>query len=822
LGIIVGRTIDLRNIARFERKRPAHEKLGWMKDTCYIWYPNGRDYFEQYSNQYCHFRKTFMLQAAAEEADIRIFADSRYMLYVNGKYICRGPCRSDPRWQYFDVIEISEYLNEGLNSIAVFVVYYGYGTGQYEPRQPLLMFDGCISLVDESKLELCSDNTWKCKESKAFITDNVPRINGRQGAIEVYDAREELDGWTRFEYDDSKWENALSLRKMTAKSGLLENGPFYDLVPRDIPLLEETVVRAEKIINKGTCKEKVKTLDTIHMDIRNEISSIDLLPCENKIIDYRMEKCEDGYSNIITIDFGKVEAGYLMLDVSGSKSTVIDILSVEELWEGKVIFDTDSRPIDRLILGQKHTIYETAFAWKAFRYVQLIIRNHEDDVIIHWVGIRRRCYPIDIKGEFIIQDKQLHEIRQMCLHTLRLCMQDAFLDSSSREQQQWMGDGRLQAIYNYYISGDKRLHRKLLEQIGQSQHWTGITRARHPDGHHSIAPIPSFTLAWVNSFKDYLMYTDENGLLFDWWPNIVQAMRWFTAYENDEGLLEDVPYWMFIDWGDMFKGKVSETMNGGIVTALNIQYLEAILISEELAHIVGDDEAEANFLYRYERLNHSIKKELWNEELQVYSDCVINGRHNKIISEQSNTLAILHLHELRDERFEKIKNNVLLNDDDNIVSGSPFFMVNLLRALIKAGLKHRALDIIRKRYGHMLDNGATTVWELWDLFKVENGKVNRMVSASHAWGSAPILFFVEGILGIEPLVKGFEKFTINPELCGLGSVSGSVPTPKGVIKLDIREEGRKQCINIFIPGGCTGLFEGKEYAGGTYQLERIV
>ena len=53
------------------------------------------------------------------------------------------------------------------------------------------------------------------------------------------------------------------------------------------------------------------------------------------------------------------------------------------------------------------------------------------------VQIRERFYPMDKESVSVPAMKNCKNM-DISLHTLKLCMQDGFLDSPSREQQQWM------------------------------------------------------------------------------------------------------------------------------------------------------------------------------------------------------------------------------------------------------------------------------------------------------------------------------------------------------------------------------------------------
>ncbi|MFV1968627.1 MAG: hypothetical protein ACC628_24670 [Pirellulaceae bacterium] len=71
--------------------RAPAEEAGWLQQSM-IWVesvPVGEQ-------TYVVFRKRFELARQPATVNRRIFADSRYILWVNGQYVARGPCRFDP------------------------------------------------------------------------------------------------------------------------------------------------------------------------------------------------------------------------------------------------------------------------------------------------------------------------------------------------------------------------------------------------------------------------------------------------------------------------------------------------------------------------------------------------------------------------------------------------------------------------------------------------------------------------------------------------------------------------------------------------------
>jgi hypothetical protein len=93
------------------------------------------------SDQEAHglFRKTIHLGAVPERVPARITADSRYVLYVNGQEVFRGPIRSQPRRLHYDLFDLAPYLRPGANGFAVYVKYYGKPKSYWMPAAPNTM-----------------------------------------------------------------------------------------------------------------------------------------------------------------------------------------------------------------------------------------------------------------------------------------------------------------------------------------------------------------------------------------------------------------------------------------------------------------------------------------------------------------------------------------------------------------------------------------------------------------------------------------------------------------------------------------------------------
>jgi len=139
---------------------------------------------------------------------------------------------------------------------------------------------------------------------------------------------------------------------------------------------------------------------------------------------------------------------------------------------------------------------------------------------------------------------------------------------------------------------------------------------------------------------------------------------------------------------------------------------------------------------------------------------------------------------------------------------TPYYGLYLLMAMAELGHREEALQWIRSYWGGMLDSGATSFWEAWDPSyagpdphaKMEaDDKVGYYASLAHGWAGGPAAWALEELAGIQPLAPGFVQTQIRPDLAGLKSISGAIPTPLGVVRI----EAEPDRVVVEIPAGMT-------------------
>ena len=136
---------------------------------------------------------------------------------------------------------------------------------------------------------------------------------------------------------------------------------------------------------------------------------------------------------------------------------------------------------------------------------------------------------------------------------------------------------------------------------------------------------------------------------------------------------------------------------------------------------------------------------------------------------------------------------------------STFYGYYMLETLARAGRYEEAMDIISQFWGGMLDMGATTFWEDFDLDWTRNaGRIDEFVpegkqdihgdfggycyvgfrhSFCHGWASGPTAWLSDHVLGVEILEPGCRKLRITPHLADLQWAEGAFPTPLGPVTI---------------------------------------
>ena len=141
-------------------------------------------------NERACFTRAFELSSVPGQALLKVSADTRYVAYLNGEEIARGPVRSVREHWFYDEIDVSSNLRSGTNLLAVSVWSYGWSTYQTIASAGGL----CFELSADGETLFRSDEDVRCHRDEGHQSFR-PKRNVNLGFTDSYDAGRFSQKW---------------------------------------------------------------------------------------------------------------------------------------------------------------------------------------------------------------------------------------------------------------------------------------------------------------------------------------------------------------------------------------------------------------------------------------------------------------------------------------------------------------------------------------------------------------------------------------------------------------------------------------------------
>ncbi len=788
-----------------------------------------RDLAQGETNAYILVRHRFSINGGLKRAVINITADSRYKLFVNGKYLGRGINRCESFYWYYNTYDITNFLQQGDNLIAIHARYYGLdfayytmpggrGRNKNNSGKGGVLFEVELTFQDGTIERIGSGETTKVTRN-AGERSNIPLKNDALGFAEEFDSRQVPRDWNELGFDDSTWKKPLILEY-----------PIKTLLPDENHPLHEEFVCPAKILAIGENKDVNQDLDdedrqsadfnVQHMlegprgELKNfEVTNPDALLGKGGICEITPKDRAETRVLSIFLQFGKEMVGYPQILVEGPSGTTIDIIPTEKMRDNlpDLSFMNQKRG-SRLILRGGKQFFEQ-WDWEGYCFMLLKIRNLTDRLNIHRVGTNVTHMQMSRQGRFECSDAGLTRLWEACAHTLKCCAIDGYLDCPSREQRSYAGDAYPEALIANACFGEPRLTRKLIYDCAFGQRKDGITFSFHPgDAEIQTHIIPDYCLYWIQISADYYQYYGDEKALADLYPHFLRAMDWFWPYlDPATGLLTDLPYWTFIDWSFSHE-------KPGMWAILNAQFMDVLSFLADLAGKFSDVKNAKKFREKADQLRPQIDQTFWDETEGCYRDFKHQGKLHGL-SYMTNAYLVLKGVTTDADRIQQVIRRVFefpgVADNDKaqideyyskqqshhafgdalkerVVVAQPFFMHHVNQFFAKVGRYDLMMKYLRK-WIPMLDIGPTqTIWETWSIAGSE----------CHAWAATPAFDLSTHILGVRPAAPGFASVEITPHYGDLTWVKGAFPTCRGDIVVDwILDAANGAKVTITLPKG---------------------
>jgi len=762
----------------------------------WIWVPESAHY--DWRNSYAYFRKKFQ---GAGKFIIDIAVDNQYQLYLDGKFLDRGTASSDTAYQIFDTWTAE--LEPGEHVIAVLAHHFGQVCATAMRSRPGLF----VEITGPSGEKILSDSTWKALPALAY-KQFLPVMMSHFGFYEVCDCRQIPRGWTERAFADSDWPEAEIIGPAGCK-------PWVRMIPRDIPPLETRIVKAEKVVCRGTFRAGVIAENEPNITVAVEMASRERYKTAEGAgggksgaelaIPLDLARSQD--SEFAVLDFGREVTGHLKLNIRGVKAGQRIDLGYDEILDGRGLVNPRRTYVhfaDRFFL-QDGQIEVEVFGPRGFRYLLIDAPAGLGGLSVAGVRVEERTYPVGRSGTFRCSDERLDRLFSIGLLTTRLCMLDAYVDCPSRERVMWteMAVGTECGSYGFGVTDLWRRGLFLLAQnTSRSGVVAGAVKGFAPCDYDPL--LVSYTMYYVILVCDYYLHSGDLKACQALFPTLIKQLEIFSRFHTPDGLInEKWPGWgTFLDWSAMDFG--------GVSSCNNAIYLLMHRRLAELARALGKPELAHGLEENAGRIEDAYRKNFWMEKEGLFADAIYDGRPSPVRSQLANVLAV-RAGVVKGEKARRLLRRVMdpkvllprtsgdfrlrpgfKPQTGGIVQiGTPGLGFYLAQALFDLGMAPEALDYLRENWLPIALNGTFAEHFVADL----------NTSYCHGWSAGPVVLLPKNILGVWPVTAGWSEVRIAPQPGGLEWAEGTLPTPRGEISVSWKIVDGKMDLKYRVPEG---------------------
>ena len=536
---------------------------------------------------YVAFRSPSFLLSTLTSATVHIFADSRYLLYVNGEYILRGPCRFNPKWPEYDSVDVTASLRPGQNNSIVALVH-SYGpviNGRIMSHAPGL----ALSLEVNGAPLLSSSPAWR--SSRATQYQGSPPA--WSSIPDVIDARAlaPLGGdWTQPHFNDSAWE----------PSALVSGSAWGALQARSLPLPLEDPLPPPLALPAGAPLALPLTLQV-------------------------------GQS--ITLNLTQMAMVYAVVGLDAGAAGAGAVLHLEFALRFR-----GGAPAETYGVGTQYTASAGAQSFVSLdqwcAHYLTITCVSGSPLTLTSLSLVRRAYPFQRLGAFNSSDALVSEVWRRAVNTLAAVTDDAY-GSDARERNEWLQDPAQPNFITTRVAlvgppppgssrpafSDARLLKNLLRHAALSQLPDGRILSTFPtdrgpeDCHYAIE---DYAMQFMEALRAYFDSSGDLAFVREVYPVVLAQMANFkgrvvgngSASGAVSGLLLARQYTSFDD------ALAYVTVQGG---ALNAFYARSLGDCAYLAGLVGDAAQAAQFAAEAAAIASRFNDALWNASVGSYN-----------------------------------------------------------------------------------------------------------------------------------------------------------------------------------------------------------
>ncbi|TKC10921.1 alpha-rhamnosidase [Pedobacter polaris] len=701
-----------------------------------------------------YYRKEFQSAKQIKYATASIIGLGLYELYINGKKVGNDVLSPTPtdytKNVKYNTYDVTEYIKSGKNAVGAIL-----GNGRFfamrqneKPYKiktfgfPKMLMNINIVYTDGTTANIDTDDSWK------GTTDGPIRTNNEYDG-EEYDATKEFPGWNSIGFDDSKWLKAEFVQE---PSGVIE----------------------------AQMNENIKVMNTLKPISIKKLSS-----------------------GRFILDMGQNMVGWLQIKVKGSKGKQIKLRFAESLKEDGELFTANLRNAKCTDLytlkGNEQETWEPTFVYRGFRYVELSGYSYQPSVN-DLIG--KMIYDnIKTVGTFETSDALTNQIFKNAWWGIAGNYKGIPIDCPQRnERQPWLGDRGAVAFGESFVFDNGRFYTKWLQDIRNSQKEDGAI----PDVAPAFWRYYSDNMTWPGTMLliTEMVYnqTGDVNVVKDNYP----AMKKWLSYMKDRYMKD---YILTKDsYGDWCMPPV--TIEAGRGKSADKKYPSELISTAYYYHFT-------QLMIQFSKVTG---KNGDAKEFEILGNKIAAAFHQKYYNEKgyyatnvlTDNIIPLYFKMVPEKQVDKVFKNIAYTvevTNKGHLSNGLVGIQWLMRCLNDYGRPDLAYTVATKKtypsWGYMIENGATTIWELWN----GNTADPKMNSQNHVMMLGDLLtWYYENLAGIKAASPGFKKIIMKPEMIvGLDYVNASYQSAYGMIKSNWKKSTKQFNWAITVPPNTTAV-----------------
>lgn len=482
---------------------------------------------------------------------LRLTASSIYRAFVNGVFVSYGPARGPHGYYRVDCVDLKEYCTKEENYVAVEVAGYNVGS-YYLLDQPAFLQ---AEILREGKVvaHTAAEGDFLCRA--------VPE---RAQKVQRYSfQRPFAESWR---VDGNYYASYCAL---PSEPCVLSEGEEKQYLPRGVDFATLKITDCERIVSSGRAEEREEKLynfrdrslkgicdtlggyreEELEVGLTEDASHLHFLRTSNAPrLPAAVEYLKAG--EWITAAFRCNLSGFLRLELTLSEPTRLTLLFDE------IVLDNDVNPwrmrdccnvVDVTFSPGKYTFL--TFEPYTLQGVKIVCR--EGNAALSRISLAEYSCHVEAK-EYGGKNENLRRIWDAAVETYRQNAVDLFTDCPSRERAGWLCDSFWTARVEKLLTGKSTVERNFLENFLLPDSFAclpeGMFPMCYPADHYDGNFIPNWAMWLVLELKEYLQRSGDRAMIDAFRPKVYALIRYLDTFLNEDGLLEKLPAWVFVEW----------------------------------------------------------------------------------------------------------------------------------------------------------------------------------------------------------------------------------------------------------------------------------